>query len=294
MTVDLPASFKTSPRIHGVELNVALDDSGDRLRELSAQQCKVDICKKGLDEYPRQRENKALAIPLHEGGYGLANNSDSLTKAYYSALYSCNHVKDRPPRLCEAQVINGFDVRNQLYVQGDLSHVKALQELQAPTEKFYGEEDYGGTFTSAKGPRTQKFHDITPQRLDGIQTVGTQALANWLKSPEPPVVVDVWAGADDAIPSAVTLYSGGMAFDDTATEAAYKARFQGLLKLLAPDLGKPIVFYCMSRDCWLSANAAMRARDIGYTRVSWYRGGMVSWKAASLPTGRVVVRAVVQ
>ena len=199
--IDLPASFKIAPRIQGVDLNVSVDEYGALYRELNAQQCKSDNCKRVFDEFSTYRENKALAIPLHDTGYGFTNNSDSLVRAYYGALYSCNHISDRPPRLCEAQVVNSFDVRNQLYVQGDLSHKKALQELQIPPDKFYGQEEYGGTFTSAKEMKTQKVHDITPQKIDGIQTVGTQALAKWLKSTEPPVVVDVWAGADDAIPS---------------------------------------------------------------------------------------------
>ena len=291
--VDLPATFKNSPRILGLELNAGLDDAGNVLKALSSQQCTSDNCKKALENYSNQRDNKALAIPLHEGGYGLANNIDSAAKAYFSALYSCNHIKDRPPRLCEVQVVNTFDVRDQLYVQGDISHAQALQRLQSPAFKFYGDEEYGGFFTSAKKLKTQKFHDMTPQNIEGIQTVDTQSLANWLKKDERPVVVDVWAGADDAIPSAVTLYAGGLAFEDAAADAAYNARFQGLLKLFAPDLDKPVVFYCMSRDCWLSVNAAMRARDIGYTQVNWYRGGLQSWKAAGLATARVVVRAVV-
>ena len=114
-----------------------------------------------------------------------------------------------------------------------------------------------------------------------------------LKSAQPPVVVDVWAGANESIPGAVTLLSGGIALEDPAAEAAYEARFVGLLKLLSPDPDKLLVFYCMSRDCWLSVNAAMRARKLGYSRVAWYRGGWVSWKAANLPTAQVMVRAVV-
>ena len=141
--------------------------------------------------------------------------------------------------------------------------------------------------------RVQKVHDMTPAKLEGIQTVGTQELARLLKSSQPPVVVDVWAGADESIPGAVTLLSGGIALEDPAAEAAYEARFLGLLRLLSPDTAKPVVFYCLSRDCWLSANAAMRARKLGYSQVAWYRGGWTSWKAANLPTAQVVVRAVV-
>ena len=114
-----------------------------------------------------------------------------------------------------------------------------------------------------------------------------------LISEQAPVLIDVWAGVNDAIPSAMTLLAGGLAFDDATVDLAYEKRFSGLLKLLSPDLEKPVVFYCQSRNCWLSANAAMRAKKLGYTQVGWYRGGMESWKAANLPLANVVLRAVV-
>lgn len=292
--VDLPASFKAPPRVLGVQLSVALDADTPLFKQLSDQQCKTDRCRQIFTSFASARENKALAIPLNDTGVGWAGNSDSLAKANWSALYLCNHIKDKPARLCETQTINGYDVRTQLYVQAEASHAKALQALKVPAEKFYGEEEYGGVFTHANGLRIQKLNDITPQKIDGIQTIGTQALAQWIKSAEPPVVVDVCAAADEAIPSAVTLLFGGYAFEDPATDAAYKARFEGLLKLLSPDPAKPLVFYCVGRDYWLSVNAAIRARDLGYAHVNWYRGGTVSWKAAGLPTANAVVRAVVQ
>jgi PQQ-dependent catabolism-associated CXXCW motif protein len=291
-TVDLPADFKTRPGITGVELTTTVADPHALFKELSAGQCKSEACKKTFAEFSTYPDNKAVAIPLHDTGYGMANNRDSLPTAFYSALYFCNHVKDRPARLCETQVVNGYDVRN-LYVQGELSHARALEQLQTPAQKFYANEEYGGGFTSAKEMRVQKVHDMTPAKLDGIQTVGTQELARLLKSPQSPVVVDVWAGADESIPGAVTLLAGGIALDDPVEDAAYEARFLGLLKRLSPDAAKPLVFYCMSRDCWLSVNAAMRARKLGYSQVAWYRGGWASWKAANLPTAQVVVRAVV-
>jgi PQQ-dependent catabolism-associated CXXCW motif protein len=291
--VDLPDAFKTIPRIAGTELTQVVPEPETFYKELSTAQCQSDNCRKAIAEFPSGVENKALAIPIQDSGYGVAWNRDSPVNAFYGALYFCNHVKDKPARLCETQVVNGYDVR-PLYVQSALSHAKALAELRPPLEKFYGNEEYGGSFTSAHGLRTQKVHDMTPARLDGIQTVGTQELAVLLKNPQPPVLVDVWAGAEDAIPGAVTLFAGGVAHDDPTADAAYEARFLGLLKLLSPDTAKPIVFYCMSRDCWLSVNAAMRARKLGYSQVAWYRGGWSSWKAAGLPTAAVVIRAVVQ
>ncbi len=54
--------------------------------------------------------------------------------------------------------------------------------------------------------RVQTLHDMTPQKFDGIKTYGTQELAIALKSEQGPVLIDVWAGVNDAIPSAVRCF----------------------------------------------------------------------------------------
>ncbi|NVO06196.1 MAG: hypothetical protein HXX19_09860 [Rhodoferax sp.] len=291
--VDLPPALKDIPRLAGTELTLALPEPEAYYLELGEAQCQSAHCKRAIGEFASYVDNKALAIPVNGSGYGLAYNRDTIAAAAVDALYRCNHVKDKPPRLCELQVANGYDLR-PLYAQARQSHAKALQDLRLPANKFYGNEEYGGSFTRAQGLRTQKVHDMTPQSLEGIRTVATQELAGLLKSTQPPVLLDVWGGADDSLPGAQTLFGGGFALDGPSADAAYEERFQGLLQLLSPDTTQPIAFYCMSRDCWLSANAAMRARKLGYTQVLWYRGGWTSWKAAGLPTGQLLVRAVVQ
>jgi len=50
---------------------------------------------------------------------------------------------------------------------------------------------------------------------------------------------------------------------------------------------KPLAFYCVSSQCWLSYNASLRAVALGYIRVLWYRGGVQAWRAAGLPLARV-------
>ena len=46
----------------------------------------------------------------------------------------------------------------------------------------------------------------------------------------------------------------------------------------------PLVLYCLSNHCWMSYNAALRAIQLGYTNVLWYRGGIEAWQAAGLQT----------
>src|SRR5690606_24704522 len=45
----------------------------------------------------------------------------------------------------------------------------------------------------------------------------------------------------------------------------------------------PLVFYCLNTHCWMSYNAALRAIELKYTNVLWYRGGIEAWQRAGLP-----------
>ncbi len=95
------------------------------------------------------------------------------------------------------------------------------------------------------------------------------------------------------LPSALHFMSGGLAFADEKTDAAFDQRFRDMLNLAVPDKATPVVFYCMGSQSWHSANAAMRALRAGYTNVLWYRGGIQAWQAAGLPTtGKVAVAVI--
>ena len=51
-------------------------------------------------------------------------------------------------------------------------------------------------------------------------------------------------------------------------------------------MGRTVVFFCESAQCWLSHNASLRALALGYRDVVWYRGGIEAWEAAGLPMVR--------
>ena len=51
-------------------------------------------------------------------------------------------------------------------------------------------------------------------------------------------------------------------------------------KLTNNNLNMPLVFFCPGVKCWESYNAALRAINLGYSKVYWYRGGISSWTAA--------------
>jgi len=60
-----------------------------------------------------------------------------------------------------------------------------------------------------------------------------------------------------------------------------KDQFAGLGTL---NKGDAVVFFCNGAECWKSFKASKVARDAGYARVYWLRGGMPEWVAQGLPT----------
>jgi Rhodanese-like domain len=53
-----------------------------------------------------------------------------------------------------------------------------------------------------------------------------------------------------------------------------------LANLTNNNLNMPLVFFCAGVKCWESYNAALRAINLGYSKVYWYRGGISSWHEA--------------
>lgn len=232
-TLTLPSGYKEIPKVLGQELNMPFADSANYLQSLTQEKCTSTVCRDLVNSYAKDKEKKALAMPIGAAhGLGTSGNKDTAITAFVRALYACNHVKDQPSRLCETLTANGFDVRS-FYTAGMASHALALTKLNPPSDKYYGSEEFGGGMTRANVMRVQTVHDITPQKFDGIKTYGTQELAIALKSAQAPVLIDVWAGVNDAIPSAVTLLAGGLAYDDATADLAYEKRFSGLLTLLS-------------------------------------------------------------
>jgi PQQ-dependent catabolism-associated CXXCW motif protein len=131
------------------------------------------------------------------------------------------------------------------------------------------------------------YHAETPISVPGASTIRTLALRRLMESAKPPILIDVLGGTPGkrmAIPSAVWLGSDA---GDGREFAADKARFAAVLsKLTGGDKTKPLVFYCLGVECWLSYNASLRALEEGYKNVDWYRGGWQAWRTAGLPFER--------
>jgi PQQ-dependent catabolism-associated CXXCW motif protein len=292
MKIELPSAFKANTAVFGHELSLEVAEMAALLGTIADSKCPMPICKTNVTNFAERKENRALATAISTIGLGLSNDVDTPSLAVIRALYNCNHPSGgAAARLCEAKIVNGFDLSDH-YAQSDASHAKLLAEIKKPTDKFYANEEFGGNFTKAEGLRREKLNDITPQSIDGINTIGTQELASRLQTEAAQLTVIDVMGFFETIPSAKALLNSGAAFANTAQDDAFEKRFSGLLNVLVPDKASAIVFFCGNRNCWHSANAAMRAKTLGYSQVHWYRGGVEAWKAAGLPLAAGAVRAV--
>ncbi len=126
-----------------------------------------------------------------------------------------------------------------------------------------------------------EMHGATPTSIPGGQVITTQGLAALYQGQGTPfVVVDV-LGQPRSLPNAVpgAWLSQPGSFDDAIQQQA--GAWLGQLSQQRKDV--PLVFYCLSRECWMSYNAALRAIRAGHRNVLWYRGGIEAWMAAGLP-----------
>jgi PQQ-dependent catabolism-associated CXXCW motif protein len=103
-------------------------------------------------------------------------------------------------------------------------------------------------------------------------------------SPTPFLLIDVLDGAPHAtIRGAVRMPVAG--HGGSFSDANQQAVVAQLAQVTGGKRDTPLVFFCLGPICWESYNAALRARQAGYQRVYWYRGGLEAWMAAGQPTG---------
>ncbi len=291
--LQLPASMQVQLGFFGKPLGAPVVDMHDRADTLIEGLCKGQLlCKtigqRTFNNYLSAKHHKAMAIGWGKTGYGVRWGVDDPGQAMLAALYQCNHAKNNP-KLCRLVSVNEHEVL-PLYDEASAHAEALLGQLPTPApERIATEREEPGARTPSKLRWGQALTGMTPKALEGIHRWDTDTLAQALRQPDRPVVIDA-ASFGPVIPGALSFIHSGLAFEDDKLEQPYAERFAQMLRAAAPDLNKPVVFYCSHSESWLSVNAAMRARQLGYTQVIWYRGGFTAWAQAGLPTvGRVPV-----
>ena len=135
-------------------------------------------------------------------------------------------------------------------------------------------------------------HGPTPASIPGGQVITTKGLVALVQGRQVPSVVFDVLGQGEALPNAVPAVwlSQSGSFNDAVQQQAG----QMFAQQTRGRKDVALVFYCLSRECWMSYNAALRAIHAGYTNVLWYRGGIEAWKFAGLPTQQGAAAAPAQ
>jgi PQQ-dependent catabolism-associated CXXCW motif protein len=142
----------------------------------------------------------------------------------------------------------------------------------------------------AEGYRSGQYRSPTPHSLEGVTVVDTAALQRLLQQQPQTRLIDVyrrpWLHGRFVASEPHANLPGSLWLANTG-EGNLAPQWQRYLAhhlALASDgqLDRPLVFYCRS-DCWLSWNAARRARTLGYHQLYWYRDGIDAWEQAGLP-----------
>ncbi len=160
--------------------------------------------------------------------------------------------------------------------------VVALAEVEIPqptqSQTFsYEDKDWGVAPVST--PQGPPFGKPTPTSIPGARVIKTLELKALLEADKGVVVIDVLdSKTRTTIPGAYWMPGAG-----ESRFFGAKRRFSGALeKLTGGDKGRPVVFLCLSSQCWESYNASLHAIEAGYKDVLWYRGGTSAWTGANL------------
>jgi PQQ-dependent catabolism-associated CXXCW motif protein len=148
------------------------------------------------------------------------------------------------------------------------------------------------------GYRMEDYRSPTPATLKGAKVVSTgDAAALWRegssafidvlpRAPKPQNLPPgtIWRDTPHhSLPGAIWLPNTGYGSLSAEAEAYFR---RGLQTATKGDPQRPITFFCQ-RACWMSWNAAKRALEYGYGRVSWFPDGTDGWLDAGLPLQRI-------
>lgn len=122
----------------------------------------------------------------------------------------------------------------------------------------------------------------TPTSLDGVKVVSAEQARDLAAKGAP--LIDARAAneyAEKTIKGALSV-----PYKEKSAKAPDFDRSQDSFDLnkLPSDKNAVLVLFCNAGTCWKSYKAAVLARDAGYKKVHWLRGGFPEWEGKGLPT----------
>jgi PQQ-dependent catabolism-associated CXXCW motif protein len=118
----------------------------------------------------------------------------------------------------------------------------------------------------------------TPMTIPGGHVITTAEVKQAIGSNI--LFFDVWnsGGQHPSIPGAALIPGAGA--PGSFNDALQQQLWQFLAQAAHQQQQQPMVFFCTGSSCWESYNAALRAINMGFQTVLWYRGGLAAWQAS--------------
>jgi rhodanese-related sulfurtransferase len=111
-----------------------------------------------------------------------------------------------------------------------------------------------------------------PESIPGVTTLDAEGLIELAQRMPELVLIDSRVPVDRQ----QGYIQGSVSLPDTQTACA-------TLGDILPAFDTPVMFYCNGVKCGRSVIAAEIARDCGYQRLYWFRGGFEEWKQKGYP-----------
>lgn len=161
-----------------------------------------------------------------------------------------------------------------------------LLVLHLPVAWSFADEDRDWGVPPQRDIRQAPYSAPTPIEIPGARRISTGNLHDMLIMAPPPVLIDVASG-EGHISLRGAKWLPGVGRGNHFFDPIQAQLSEYLEKLTLGDKSRPLVFFCVNAQCWLSYNASLRATALGYIRVFWYRGGIEAWREAGLPLANV-------
>ena len=155
----------------------------------------------------------------------------------------------------------------------------------APAQQVWADEDRDWGVGPVMSLRQAPYSAPTPTSIPGARVARTLDMRELVGRQPPPILIDV-AGGDGHLTVPGALWYPGAGRGANYLDIVQGALAERLGELSGGDKSRPLAFFCVNAQCWLSYNAALRAAALGYTAVYWYRGGTEAWREAGLPMAR--------
>ncbi|MFZ6757059.1 rhodanese-like domain-containing protein [Undibacterium sp. Ji50W] len=241
----------------------------------------------GFEKYKEHKAKKAFAVAA-DGAWGTGYGLSTDILAIRSALSNCQRHSKSNCKLYDLDDDAFQDKYAQFLSQSEI----AIRNLKIQ-DGYQNFENGDWLLPPVKRlrPGSEGFHYATPTSIEGIRNISTPELVEKLGKKQISLIDAL--GIDNTgmtLPFAISLDGAANLVDDP--QASFNTNLdedlRAVMKKNFPEKEAAIAVFCISEECWVSINTLLRMKDIGYSNLYWYRGGIAAWQAAKLPTVKAV------